>query len=198
MPSRSNARSRAPPTPWACPRLGVVQEPSHLHGAEVSADGQARGSAEVVLALELRLEVFAQLARSRVQPHHRVVKRLARGAIPRHGGFSLVGDANARHVGRLRAATRHRGERALHTRQRVGHDLLGVVLAPPAVARGRVGRWGAKGVELLTREGRDGDCFFLGRVNEEKKERAWERKTTATLTPVVDRSVCAPSDVRPP
>ena len=79
----------------------MVENPADLQTAEVSGEGQAGLGAEAVGAAGLVAREFGDvLGHARVLPHHGIGHRLAGLAVPHHGGFALVGDADGGEIAR--------------------------------------------------------------------------------------------------
>ncbi len=76
----------------------VVQDPGQLGGGEVGVDAQA-GFLQHAVAQAALAQVDAGGLGAPVLPDDGVVHRLARFAVPDHGGFALVGDADGADVG---------------------------------------------------------------------------------------------------
>lgn len=112
--------------------LDVIQDPSDLDSGKVGGQGQATELGDLVSA-GLGLELLDGVAGSGVGPHNGVVQGLAGLNVPKHGGFSLVGDSDRLHVGHLDALGSHFLGNRRHALQTRAHELLGVVLHPSGV-----------------------------------------------------------------
>ena len=77
--------------------INVVQNPVHLAAGEISVRNQPRLGLNqfAVAAFPKRI---AELRRSPVLPHNRVVDRLPRLPIPHDGGLTLIGNPDSRNV----------------------------------------------------------------------------------------------------
>ena len=111
--------------PCAHPRH-VVQQPLQLGARKVGVEHQA-GLALDHRRAALRTQAITLRGGSAVLPDDRMGHGLARLAIPQHGGFTLVGDANAHNLCR---ADGRRLEHSARDRQLCVPDLRCVVLDP--------------------------------------------------------------------
>ncbi len=109
--------------------LDVVEDPADLGGREVGVDRQAGPRAYLRREAAL-LEFVAQARAAPVLPDDRVVDRLAALAVPDHGRFALVGDADRGDLARTEAGPRDRLGRDACLRR---PDLARVMLDPARV-----------------------------------------------------------------
>jgi hypothetical protein len=75
----------------------IVEYPLHLGAREIGIDHKACALGDVLLQA-LFLQFIADGGRSAVLPNNGVVDGLARGTVPHHGRFALIGDADGGNV----------------------------------------------------------------------------------------------------
>ena len=111
----------------AAPCIGhVVEQPAQLQCGEIAGERQAGLRAEPILPAVARV-LRHQRIDARVLPDHRVVYRLAGGAIPQQGGLALVGDADRGEVAMRQVGA---AQRFSDHRLRVAPDLQRIVFDP--------------------------------------------------------------------
>jgi hypothetical protein len=121
----------------------VVEQPFQLGAREIRVENQSGSFAEQ-LGVPGGCQAVAQSRRASILPDDRPVQRLAAVAIPQHGRFSLIGDADCGDLVRGDAMVAQHGARDGQLRF---PDLGGVVLDPSGL-RVVLGK-------LLLRERRD-------------------------------------------
>ena len=105
----------------------VVQDPLDLAGREVRIGHQTRLLRDGLRHLGIRRQQIDDVGRATALPHDGVAHRLARLAVPHHGGLALVGDADAVDVGGAQPVLHQKlGERA----QLRGQDVARIMLDP--------------------------------------------------------------------
>ena len=121
--------------------VDVVQDPFDLGAREVRGDGEARGGPEAIQPALLH-ELVADLVGAGVLPDDGVVDGLAARLLPDHRGLALIGHADRRDVGSLRARLLEAAldhllaalpdlERVVLDPTRLGIDLFVLLLVEP-------------------------------------------------------------------
>ena len=73
----------------------VIQDPLHLAGRKIRIGNKTRRGRDVVRSPALGADRFHDIGRAPALPHDGVAHRVTRAPVPEHGGFPLVGDADA-------------------------------------------------------------------------------------------------------
>ena len=104
----------------------VIEDPGNLGAGEIGIDDQP-GPGRDRRLVALGLQPGADIGGAAVLPDDGAVDGVAGGAVPHHGGFALVGDADR---GNVLRADPGLVERLAAGRDRRGPDILGLVLDP--------------------------------------------------------------------
>ena len=108
----------------------ALHDPGHLGGRVVGRERETRAIADALGRAVNPRDGVTHVLRARALPHDRVAEGVACARVPRNGGLALVGDADARNVGRVDALGLH--HLARHG-EHVGGDLGRVVAHPTAL-----------------------------------------------------------------
>ena len=123
---------RQPPGLGIRPRARhIIQDPGDLGGAEIRVQQQP-GAGRHRRLMPRRAQAGTHRRRPPVLPDDRPMHRPPGHAVPHQRRLALVGDPDPRHIGGRRPCQRHR--LAQH-RQRVGEQILGLMLDPAAIRK---------------------------------------------------------------
>ena len=124
-------KASSPRSARAAQRCVVVEQPRELRAGKIGIEQQA-GAARDLGLVAVSFQARAVVCRAPVLPHDRGRDRAPRRAIPEHGRFALVRDADSHDVISRRACSgKHLGD----GRSLCGPDFLGVVLDPAGVRK---------------------------------------------------------------